>query len=70
MFMKLKKKPEEEKIDKIPDPIEELSQAINSMPSTQNVKIAAFSGDFGREDLHRLRDKVNEIIDYINNHEI
>ena len=30
------------------------------------VKIFPFSGDFGRQDINSLRDKVNEIIDFIN----
>ena len=35
---------------------------------TQEVKksIAPFSGEFGREDINALRDKVNEIISFIN----
>ena len=30
------------------------------------VKIAPFDGDFGRVDINQLRDKVNEIIAFIN----
>lgn len=30
------------------------------------VKIAPFSGDFGREDLNKLMDKINEVVDFIN----
>lgn len=30
------------------------------------VKVARFSGDFGRADIDLLRDKVNEVIDFIN----
>ena len=29
-------------------------------------KIASFSGDFGRVDINLLRDKVNEVIDFLN----
>ena len=36
------------------------------VPVVQEIKIASFSGEFGRQDINSLRDKVNEIIDYIN----
>lgn len=36
--------------------------------STLVAKINSFSGDFGRVDINLLRDKVNEIIDFINKH--
>ena len=44
---------------------------ILKAPSTtgqvlSTVKIAPFSGEFGRQDINSLRDKVNEIIDFIN----
>ena len=32
----------------------------------KKVKIATFSGEFGRVDINLLRDKVNEIVDYLN----
>lgn len=35
------------------------------VPSTTS-KVASFSGDFGRQDINLLRDKVNEIINIIN----
>ena len=40
---------------------------IETTPTTETViKIMPFSGDFGREDINLLRDKVNEIINFIN----
>lgn len=41
-------------------------EAPSTAPEPVEVKIAAFSGEFGRADINLLRDKVNEIIDYLN----
>ena len=48
--------------------IEALKVEITQAPSTveKEIKINSFSGDFGRQDINLLRDKVNEIIDFIN----
>jgi hypothetical protein len=45
---------------------EEPKPEIISEPKPAPIKIAPFSGDFGREDFNKLRDKVNEVIDFIN----
>lgn len=51
------------KIENIEEP------EVITAPSTSEkvIKIGSFSGDFGRVDINLLRDKVNEIIDFINN---
>ena len=61
--MKKKNKVVKEKIESLP--IEDMEV---KPPSTEilKVKITSFDGDFGREDINSLKDKVNEIIDYIN----
>ena len=35
-------------------------------PNEEKVKITSFDGDFGRVDINQLRDKVNEIIAFLN----
>ena len=52
------------KIKKLPK--DKVVKAPSTAPEPVEVKIAAFSGDFQRTDLNLLRDKINEIIDYIN----
>ena len=44
----------------------ETVKPIENIDIKAEVKIASFSGDFGRVDINLLRDKVNEIIEYIN----
>jgi len=46
--------------------IEEIK--VVETPSTQpaKIKIASFSGSFPSEDFNRLKDKLNEVIDFIN----
>lgn len=56
----------ETKTKKVQKPVEKPQVEDISVEQLVEVKIAGFSGDFGREDINKLRDKVNEIIDYIN----
>ena len=76
--MKTIKKPKIKKIEKVNttatetsgttlNPIGDVDIAKVSLNSEQVIKIASFSGDFGRVDINLLRDKVNEIIDFLNN---
>ena len=60
--MKKENKVESKEIEKLPP------QPEIATPSTVDKKIVinSFSGDFGRVDINLLRDKVNEIIDYLN----
>ncbi len=45
----------------------EVENAENTLETPkEEVKIAPFSDDFGRQDINSLRNKVNEIIDFIN----
>ena len=59
------KKMEEEKIESLPVEPETVLPAESSTTG-QEVKITSFDGDFGRQDINQLRDKVNEIIAFIN----
>ena len=66
--MKTKKK---NKIKPTPDEITVGGMIVGSSTATGNeplpeVRINSFSGDFGRVDINLLRDKVNEIIDFLN----
>lgn len=51
------------KIEKI-EPTEVI--APSTLEEPKKILINPFSGDFGREDINKLRDKINEIIDFIN----
>lgn len=51
------------KVEKIPENVVDVP--LNKETSLVE-KIVPFSGDFGRQDLDSLRDKVNEIIEFIN----
>ena len=65
--MKTKKKIVEEKVESLPTQIGEALEIAKSPSTTgQEVKITSFDGDFGRADINSLKDKVNEVIDYIN----
>lgn len=57
-------KSEEVKIENLPD----LSEITAASTAAEPIKvvIGSFSGDFGRADINLLRDKVNEIIDFLN----
>ena len=48
--------------------VEKIEVPIVEAPSTtgQKLKIASFSGEFGRQDINLLRDKVNEIVNFLN----
>ena len=39
---------------------------VENSTSTLVAKITSFDGDFGRVDINLLRDKVNEIINFLN----
>ena len=54
----------EEKIETLP--VEETVLPASSSSVGKEVKITSFDGDFGRVDINLLRDKVNEIINYLN----
>ena len=58
--MKKKKEKKEEVIEKVM--LENIEQSVNEHTKQ---KIGKLDLDFGREDLNKLKDKVNEIIDAI-----
>lgn len=67
----MKTKNKIEKIKKVDTATIEISGTTTNPQSTSTLiaeplKVNPFSGDFGRVDINLLRDKVNEIIDYIN----
>jgi hypothetical protein len=54
---------------KIEEPKEEVGippEGKGSTPEPAPLNINPILENFGREDLHRLRDKINEVIDFIN----
>jgi len=59
-----------EKVDepKVEEPIAEEPkvEVPQVVEEPKKPKIDVFSGDFGQEEMNRLRDKVNEIINFIN----
>ena len=56
-----------EKIEKVAStPPSEMTSGGENSTSSLVAKIAPFSGDFGRQDINLLRNKVNEIIDFLN----
>ena len=70
--MKTKKKIEKIK-EKVDTTTTETSGTTTNPQSTSTyiaeekpLKINPFSGDFGRQDINELRNKVNEIIDFLN----
>ena len=66
MKIKKRKKVVKKEIEILP--VEEKILPVEENSNTgQEIKISSFDGDFGRQDINLLRDKVNEIINYINN---
>ena len=63
-FMKTTKKVTEEKVESLP--VEVQVEDTMSSEITKEVKINHYTGDFGRVDINLLRDKVNEVIDFLN----
>ena len=47
-------------------PTEKVVEAPSTVVEPTKVKITSFDGDFGRVDINLLRDKVNEIINFLN----
>ena len=60
-----KSKVEEEKEETVEESPQG-EESVKKEEAVKEVKVAEFSGDFGREDLNALRDKVNEIIAFLN----
>ena len=66
-----KRKTMEEEIKKEEIALENEPKGGGSVENTletpkEEVKIVPFSGDFGRVDINLLRDKVNEVISFLN----
>ena len=62
--MKTKTKVVEEKVESLP--VELQVEDTLSSEVKKEVKINHYTGDFGRVDINLLRDKLNEVIDFIN----
>ena len=53
-------------VENTTSPIAQIDISIPLPTTTEAVKIAHYTGDFGRVDINLLRDKVNEVIDLLN----